>query len=114
MIYLDNATTTYPKPESVVKSLAEAARYYGGNPGRSGHAMSMRAAEMIYSTRKKAAALFHADPENVVFTLNCTHALNMAIKGAVKPGSHVGFVLPGAQLRLAAGLRAEQNSGSHL
>ena len=89
MIYFDNAATTYPKPSAVVQGLAEAARNYGGNPGRSGHAMSMRAAAMVYDTRKKAAEFFDAEPENVVFTLNCTHALNMAIKGAVSPGGHV-------------------------
>ena len=89
MIYFDNAATTYPKPNSVVQSLSSAARHFGGNPGRSGHEMSMRAAAMVYDTRKKAAALFNVQPENVIFTLNCTHALNMAIKGAVKPGGHV-------------------------
>ncbi|MCI8501412.1 MAG: aminotransferase class V-fold PLP-dependent enzyme [Oscillospiraceae bacterium] len=89
MIYFDNAATTYPKPDSVVRGLSEAARYFGGNPGRSGHAMSMRTAAMVYDTRKKAAELFNLQAENVVFTLNCTHALNMAIKGAVRPRGHV-------------------------
>ncbi len=89
MIYFDNAATTYPKPQTVVKSMETAVRNFGGNPGRSGHAMSMRTATMIYNTRKKAAEFFHTQPENVIFTLNCTHALNMAIKGAVKPGGHV-------------------------
>lgn len=89
MIYLDNAATTYPKPNSVVQGIVSAVRHYGGNPGRSGHAMSLRAADMVYETRKKAAELFRAEPENIIFTGNCTHALNMAIKGAVAPGSHV-------------------------
>lgn len=89
MIYLDNAATTYPKPYSVVQGVVSAVKNYGGNPGRSGHAMSLRAAALVYETRKRAAAFFGAEPENVIFTSNCTHALNMAIKGAVPPGGHV-------------------------
>ena len=89
LIYLDNAATTYPKPYTVVQGIVSATKNYGGNPGRSGHTMSLRAAALVYDTRKKAAALFHAEPENVIFTSNCTHALNMAIKGAVPTGGHV-------------------------
>ena len=89
LIYLDNAATTYPKPYTVVQGTVSATKNYGGNPGRSGHTMSLRAAALVYDTRKKAAALFHAEPENVIFTSNCTHALNMAIKGAVPTGGHV-------------------------
>lgn len=89
MIYFDNAATTYPKPYSVVQGVSTAVRRFGGNPGRSGHEMSLRTASMVYDTRKKASEFFNVQPENVIFTLNCTHALNMAIKGAVKPGGHV-------------------------
>ena len=89
MIYFDNAATTYPKPRSVVKSLSEAADSFGGNPGRSGHTLSLRTAEMVYGVRKKAAEFFDLEPERVIFTLNCTHALNLAIKGALRPGDHV-------------------------
>lgn len=81
MIYFDNAATTYPKPESVRRAAAEAIVRYGGNPGRSGHKMSMDAAQAVYSVREKAGEMFGAPPENVIFTANCTESLNMAIKG---------------------------------
>ncbi len=81
MIYFDNAATTYPKPESVRKAAAEAIVRYGGNPGRSGHKMSIAASEAVYSVREKAGKFFGAEPENVIFTANCTESLNMAIKG---------------------------------
>lgn len=84
-VYFDNAATTYPKPPSVVKATAEAPVKYGGNPGRSGHAYSYNAAAMVYEARCKAAGMFKSNPENTVFTCNCTHALNLAIKGIVKP-----------------------------
>ncbi len=64
---------------------------FGANPGRSGHAMSMAAAQAVYQSRVKCAEFFGAEPENTVFTLNCTHALNTAVKGLAKPGAH--FVL---------------------
>lgn len=81
MIYFDNAATTYPKPESVRRAAAEAIVRYGGNPGRSGHKMSITASEAVYSVREKAGKFFGAEPENVIFTANCTESLNMAIKG---------------------------------
>ena len=81
MIYFDNAATTSPKPESVRRAAAEAIVRYGGNPGRSGHKMSIAASEAVYSVREKAGKFFGAEPENVIFTANCTQSLNMAIKG---------------------------------
>lgn len=89
MIYLDNAATTFPKPLSVLRAQSIGMTQYGGNPGRGGHRFSLRAGEQIYHVRKKAAALFKTTPEQVVFTNNCTTALNMAIKGLLKPESHV-------------------------
>lgn len=90
MIYLDNAATTFPKPPAVTKAVENALRIYGANPGRSGHEMTLKTSEEIYKCRKKAAAMFGADSaQDVVFTLNCTHALNLSIKGIVKPGCHV-------------------------
>ncbi|WP_411676992.1 aminotransferase class V-fold PLP-dependent enzyme [Caproicibacter sp.] len=89
MIYLDNAATTYPKPNSVSSATALALRKYGANPGRAGHNMSIAAAEEIYRCRTAAADFFRApDPECVAFTLNCTHALNYVLKGLLKPGDH--------------------------
>lgn len=61
----------------------------GGNPGRSGHRLSIETAEAVYSARAAAADFFGAEPDNVVFALNCTHALNMAIKGTAEKGCHI-------------------------
>lgn len=90
MIYLDNAATTYPKPPQVAAAMQQAMVRYGANPGRAGHKMSLETAQEVFRAREEAAALFGAPgPENVSFVMNCTQALNMVIKGVVKPGSHV-------------------------
>lgn len=86
MVYLDNAATTYPKPREVYRKWQMAMSVYGANPGRSGHAFSERTSEAVYKSREECAELFGADPENTVFTLNCTHALNFAIKGIARKG----------------------------
>lgn len=88
MIYLDNAATTFPKPQSVYRKWAHAMSAYGANPGRSGHEFSQNTAEAVYQSREKCAELFGAEPENTIFTLNCTHALNFAIKGIARSGCH--------------------------
>ena len=89
MIYFDNGATTFPKPRAVVNAVANAMLSYGANPGRSGHKMSVKASEIMYSCRENAARLFDFDkPENVIFTLNCTQALNTVIKGTLKKGDH--------------------------
>lgn len=88
MIYLDNAATTFPKPQSVYRRWAYAMSAYGANPGRSGHAFSQNTAEAVYRSREKCADFFGAEPENTIFTLNCTHALNFAIKGIARKGCH--------------------------
>lgn len=90
MIYLDNCATTYPKPVSVRAAVAQAFEKFGANSGRSGYKMSMDTSQKIFECREKLSDMFNAgNPENVVFTLNCTHALNMAIKGLVHYGDHV-------------------------
>jgi len=89
MTNFDNAATTYPKPLSVRRAAIEAIRNYGGNAGRGGHELAMRTSEALYSARETAAAFFGAQPENTIFTLNCTHALNMAIQGIMKDGGHL-------------------------
>lgn len=88
-VYFDNAATTFPKPPSVAEAVREAVLRFGGNPGRGGHYFSQKAAEAVYSVREQAAAMFGAEPENTVFTQNCTHALNLAIKGILRPGDRV-------------------------
>ena len=90
IIYLDNAATTYPKPEAVYRSVDECMREYGGNPGRGTHSLAMRAAEKIYDCREMIAQFFCApSPESVVFTYNTTYALNIAIKSHLVYGSHL-------------------------
>ncbi len=88
MIYFDNAATSYPKPNSVYAKWQQAMSVYGANPGRSGHAFSQSTAEAVYKSRAACAEFFGAEPENTVFTLNCTHALNFAIKGLARNGCH--------------------------
>jgi cysteine desulfurase family protein len=90
VIYLDNAATTFPKPESVYIAADRAARECGGNPGRGAYALSRSAAGIVENARLTLARLFNVpDYNRIVFTLNCTDALNLAIKGALKPGDHV-------------------------
>ncbi len=90
MLYLDHAATTFPKPPEVIKGVSDCLKYTSGNPGRGSHRMAMLAAQELYACREAAADFFGADcAERVAFTLNTTHALNMAIKGIVKPFDHV-------------------------
>ncbi len=89
MIYLDNAATTFPKPDSVYRAAELCAREYCGNPGRGSHRLSREAAMAVYSCREAVAELFGGLPENVVFTLNATYALNLAIGALARPGSRV-------------------------
>lgn len=90
MIYLDNAATTFPKPPAVVREVNNAMTRYGANPGRSGHDLAMKAGRMIYDCRVKLAHLFNVEnEENIVFTLNCTHSINLVLKGLLKEGDHV-------------------------
>ncbi len=90
MIYADNSATTFPKPQSVYKEVSRAVNVYGGNPGRSGHAMSLRSAEEIYRCRETVAEFFHvADSEKIIFTSGCTQSLNTVIRGYLHQGDHV-------------------------
>lgn len=89
MIYFDNAATTYPKPAAVQEIISRSMKEYGGNPGRSGHSLSLKTAEEVYRCREEAANFFGSQAEDVVFTQNCTMANNMAIKGILEFGDHV-------------------------
>lgn len=108
-VNFDNAATTFPKPESVRRAAAIAAEKLGGNAGRGGHTLAMRSSAAVYSAREAAAGLFGAEPENVVFTLNCTHALNMAIQGIMNGGGHliISSLEHNSVARPAAALAAE-------
>ena len=89
MIYLDNAATTFKKPQSVLRAVLNAYKE-NTSVGRGGYESAMNAAETVYGAREKAAELFGASsPEQVVFTSNATHALNLAIKGIVREGNCV-------------------------
>ncbi len=88
MIYLDNAATSFPKPPAVHRAWRESLYAYGANPGHSGHRFAEMTASAVFRSRSKCAELFGADAENTVFTLNCTHALNIAIKGLGREGCH--------------------------
>lgn len=89
MIYLDNSATTNPKPLSVISSASFALKNFSYNSGRGGYKQSVNTSEKIYSVREKTSKLLGFDAQNIVFTQNCTTALNMAIKGVVKKGDHV-------------------------
>ncbi len=90
LIYFDNAATGYPKPQSVIYETVNAFSEYGGNPGRSGHKLSVSASSAIFSCREEVAKLLgYKYPERVVFTCNATMALNMAIKGLCTNNSHI-------------------------
>lgn len=90
VIYMDNAATSYPKPEEVMSAMNYFFNEIGGNPGRSGHRLSLRSGEVVYDTRDALAQLFNIeDPLQIVFTLNATMAINMALSGLLKPGDHV-------------------------
>lgn len=90
MIYLDNAATSFPKPRTVCEEVDKCMRFYCGNPGRGIHKLSLAAAEKIYECREAVAKFIGCEsPENIIFTLNTTHSLNMVIKGLLRPGDHV-------------------------
>lgn len=88
MIYLDNGATSFTKPVAVRNAMAQALLTCA-NPGRGGYPAAMKAAEVVFQCRESAAAMFDCDPEQVAFTSNCTHGLNIAIRTLVKPGSRV-------------------------
>src|SRR5713101_2857736 len=90
MIYFDNAATSWPKPATVSTAIGDCLSNAGGNPGRSGHRMSVAAARIVENAREALAELFHAEhPAEIIFTQNATHALNLALYGFLRPGDHV-------------------------
>ena len=90
MIYLDNAATTFPKPPSVTKAVAGVMEKIGGNPGRAGHRGALAGGRILNRCRELAAEYGGlSSPERVIFCLNCTDALNMAIRGTLRTGDEV-------------------------
>jgi cysteine desulfurase/selenocysteine lyase len=85
-IYFDNAATSFPKPKEVVEAVMAYMTRVGGNPGRSGHALSINAGELVFSCREAVAQMFGVC--NPIFCSNATEALNLAIQGILVPGDH--------------------------
>ena len=90
MIYFDNAATSWPKPPQVKEAMNRFMEEVGANPGRSGHFRSIEAARVVFETREALSVLFHVkDSSRIVFTLNATESINLALKGLLKSGDHV-------------------------
>ena len=110
MIYLDNAATSFPKPPMVVRAMAGTLQKLGGNPGRSGHALSLCGGRIIQHCRELLAEAFDAPaPENVIFFPSCTEALNTAIRGSLCEGDEVicSHAEHNAVMRVLKGLEEE-------
>lgn len=89
-IYLDNASTTFPKPKQVAEAVYRYMTQVGSNISRGGYDSAYRTEEIVYETRQNLADLFHAaDCKNVIFTKNVTESLNIILKGFLQPGDHV-------------------------
>lgn len=90
MIYLDNGATSFPKPLSVRQNVDISLKKFSANPGRSGHSLSLRAAKEIFECRKRLKEFFNVNSEEeIIFTENCTMALNTVIFGLLSEGDHV-------------------------
>jgi cysteine desulfurase family protein len=90
MIYLDNPATSWPKPSQVKEAMNRFMEEIGANPGRSGHSLSIEAARIVYEAREALSVLFHVkDSSRIIFTLNATESINLALKGMLKPQDHV-------------------------
>ncbi len=90
MIYLDNAATSFPKPKETIEALNNFVLNIGGNPGRSGHTLSLEAARVIFETREKLTEFIGGlDSERLIFTQNGTESLNLAILGLLEEKDHV-------------------------
>lgn len=88
MIYLDNGATSFYKPIGVADAVRRA-MFTCANPGRGGYCAAMESARVVFSCREQAGKMFDCQPEQVVFTSNCTHGLNIAIQTLVKAGDRV-------------------------
>jgi len=89
-VYLDNAATSWPKPESVYRAVEDFMRNVGATPGRGGHWREEQAQRIATEARRAIAGLVNAPaPEGVIFTMNTTQAINIGLKGLLRPGDHV-------------------------
>jgi len=89
-IYLDNAATSFPKPETVYQAVMHTMREIGASPGRGGHRRSLEAGRLLFRTREAIATLINTpDSSRIIFTHSATEAINMALRGTLRPGDHV-------------------------
>ncbi len=89
-IYLDNAATSYPKPETVYREMDDYLRNTGVSSGRGSYQRALEADRLVFDTRRSLARLFGiSDPSRIAFTCNATEAINLALKGFLSPGDHV-------------------------
>lgn len=110
-VYLDNAATSDPKPRSVIDAVVRAMTQINANPGRSGHPRALAAARCVYAARQALSDFIGAEADSAVcFAMNCTDALNAAIKGVVRRGNHVISTMleHNSVLRVLSKLSAEQ------
>lgn len=90
ILYLDNAATSFPKPEAMLAAMTAYQQNVGANPGRSGHGRSIEAGRIVFETREALARLFHIeDPLRIALTKNATESLNVVLQGGLKPGDSV-------------------------
>ena len=90
VIYLDNAASSHPKPDIVIRKINATLQKIGANPGRSGHSMALAASRILFETRESLAELLNLpSSERIIFTKNCTEGINLALKGLLKPGDKV-------------------------
>ena len=90
MVYLDNAATSFPKPDTVITAVTNCLTNYCANPGRSGHSLSIEAARKVFEVRETIAELFNAkDSRYVIFTANATMAINLVFHALLQKGDHV-------------------------
>ena len=90
MLFLDNAATTFPKPESVAKSMTHYLTHIGASPGRGGYGLSLEAGRLVFDARYALCQLFNVPSEDqIVFTHNITYALNIILHGLLRPEDHV-------------------------
>ena len=90
MVYFDSAATSWPKPPEVWQAMEHFIKKVGASPGRAGHSRTVEANQMVDETRQLLAELFNiGDHHRIIFTLNATDSLNLAIKGLLRPGDHV-------------------------
>src|SRR6185369_11501916 len=89
-LFLDNAATSFPKPDSVYRAMDAAMREIGVAPGRGGYQKSLAAARIVFAARSALAGFLGlSDSSRLVFTHSATESLNIAVSGLLKPGDHV-------------------------